>query len=73
MEKNSRFDRLHARKVSTFFPQMLMGGQQRDTRARTCEIGVRLCHELFVVGSAFKRPQKASVFADLLYYFSAIK
>ena len=31
---------MHARKVSTFFPQMLMGGQQRDTRARTCEIGV---------------------------------
>ena len=27
--KNSRFDRLHARKVSTFFPQTLMGGQQR--------------------------------------------
>ena len=38
--KKSRFDPLHARKVSTFFPQMLMGGQQTDTRARTCEIGV---------------------------------
>ena len=26
-QKKSRFDRLHGRKVSTFFPQMVMGGQ----------------------------------------------
>ena len=32
--KKSRFDRLHVRKASTFFPQMVMGGQQRDTHAR---------------------------------------
>ena len=39
-QKKSRFDRLHGRKVSTFFPQMVMGGQQKDTRARTFGIGV---------------------------------
>ena len=39
-QKKSRFDRLHGRKVSTFFPQMVMGGQQKDTRARTFRIGV---------------------------------
>ena len=30
--KKSRSDRSHARKVSTFFPQMLMSGQQTDGR-----------------------------------------
>lgn len=39
-QKKSRFDRLHGRKVSTFFPQMVMGGQQKDTRAGTFGIGV---------------------------------
>ena len=48
--KKSRFDRLHARKVSTFFPQTLMGGQQRDTLARTCGIGVFATS--FVLGQA---------------------
>ena len=40
--KKSRFDRLHVRncKASTFCPQMVMGGQQRDTSARTCGIDV---------------------------------
>ena len=43
-QKKSRFDRLHGRKVSTFFPQMVMGGQQKDTRARTFGIGACLFH-----------------------------
>ena len=69
--KKSRFDRLHARKVSTFFPQTLMGGQQRDTRARTCWIGVFVTS--FGLGSDLecKRPGKASAFAGLHYYISA--
>ena len=44
-----RFDRLHMRKVSTFFLQMVMGGQQRDTHARTCGIGIFATR--FVLGS----------------------
>ena len=31
---------MHVRKVSTFCLQMVMGGQQRDTHARTCWIDV---------------------------------
>ena len=69
MEKKSRFDRLHARKASTFFPQMLMGGQQRDTRARTCEIGVRLCHELFV---SFPQKRNGIVFSSGVNYLHSV-
>ena len=38
--KKSRFDHLHVRKVSTFCPQMVIGGQQGDTRVKTCGIDV---------------------------------
>ena len=54
--KKSRFDRLYVRKVSTFFQQMVLGCQQRDTYARTCGIGVFATN--FVLGSdlEFKLP-----------------
>ena len=56
---------MQVRKASTLYPQMVMGGQQRDTRARNCGIGVFATS--FVLGSdlEFKRPWKASVFAVL--------
>ena len=54
--KKSRFDRLGVRKVSTFCPQMVMGGQQRDTRARTCWIDVFATSSVLGSDLEFKRP-----------------
>ena len=54
--KKSRFVRLHIRKLSTFCPQMVMGGQQRDTRARTFGIDVFATSSVLGSDLEFKRP-----------------
>ena len=54
--KKSQFDRLHIRKLATFCPQMVMGGQQRDTRAKTCGIDVIATSSVLGSDLEFKHP-----------------
>ena len=53
-QKKTRFDRLHGRKVSTFFPQMVMGGQQK--RARVLLGSASLIQALSLSRFRVKRP-----------------
>ena len=56
--KTSRFDRLHARKVSTFFPQMLISAASKETHVRGLVRSTSLSRALSLPGSdlEFKRP-----------------